>query len=251
MVFFDSKFPSKEYENINIFRRKMSDLELNFYNFKSIRKSYFLKLLSTKTWTPNEKPKQHNSIIIFEWDDTLFPTSFLTPGGVFNENMNLSDAEKKILLKIEQASLKLLTEANKKGNVYIITNARNGWVEYSAHRFYPNIIPILENINIISVRQYEKKFPRNSKQWKIEAFLNLQKKFNINLLTNIISIVNFLVEIEAGRILCSKFTEAFIKTIIFTEEYKLDELLKQLKLVFIYSSIKDLTINLKEKSESI
>ena len=63
------------------------DYELNFYrNGNDIRQSYLAKLVSTKVWTPNMKPKQHNSIIIFDWDDTLLPTSFLTPGGTFNEN---------------------------------------------------------------------------------------------------------------------------------------------------------------------
>ena len=139
------------------------------------------------------------------------------------------------LLKLEQAVLKLLTEAVEKGNVYIITNAGDGWVEYSAKRFYPSIMPILEKIQIISARgQYEKIFPGNSRQWKIEAFLNLQKSLNITLVTNIICIGDSLFEMEAGRILASRFTEAFIKTIKFREAPKLDELLKQLKCSHIF-----------------
>ena len=61
-------------------------------------------------------------------------------------------------------------------------------------------------------------------------------------------------EIEAGRILASNFNEAFIKTIKFREAPKLDELLKQLKLVAqqfgsIYSSIKNLTIRIERKKK--
>jgi FMN phosphatase YigB (HAD superfamily) len=157
--------------------------------------------------------KKKNSIIIFDWDDTLLPTSFLTPGGVFDENIKLREIDNEKLLNLERAVLKLLTEAVEKGNVYIITNAGNGWVEYSANRFYPSIMPILEKIKIISARgQYEKMFPGNSRQWKIEAFLNLLKNVNMKLVTNIICIGDSLFEMEAGRILASKFTEAFIKT---------------------------------------
>ena len=262
-VFIDSKPTNKEENEESKLSTSTStspmttfDYELNFYrNGNDIRQSYLAKLLSTKVWTPNMKPKQHNSIIIFDWDDTLLPTSFLTPGGVFNENMKIPKIEVEKLLKLEQAVLKLLTEAVEKGNVYIITNAGDGWVEYSAKRFYPSIMPILEKIQIISARgQYEKIFPGNSRQWKIEAFLNLQKSLNITLVTNIICIGDSLFEMEAGRILASRFTEAFIKTIKFREAPKLDELLKQLKLVCvqfgsIYSSIKNLTIRVERKKK--
>ena len=267
-VFIDSKSLSKENnnnnnnDNINLKERLSTlsmttyDYELNFYrNGNDIRQSYLAKLVSAQIWNPNMKPKQHNSIIIFDWDDTLLPTSFLTPGGIFNENMKIPPIENEKISKLEQAVLKILTEATEKGNVYIITNAGNGWVEYSANRFYPNIMPFLEKIKIISARSlYDKIYPGNSRQWKIEAFLNLKKYVNMKLVTNIICIGDSLFEMEAGRILASKFNEAFIKTIKFREAPNLDELLKQLKLVCaqfgtIYSSIKNLTIRVERKKK--
>ena len=77
----------------------------------------------------------------------------------------------------------------------------------------------------------------------------------MKLVTNIICIGDSLFEMEAGRILASRFTEAFVKTIKFREAPKLDELIKQLKLVSlqfssIYSSIKNLTIRV-EKIEKL
>ena len=233
------------------------DYELNIIkNGNEIRGSYISKLISKEVWNPSIKPKQHNSIIIFDWDDTLLPTSFLTPEGVFNPNIILSEKDKEKLLKIEQCVFLLLTEAIEKGNVYIITNAGNGWVEYSANKFYPSIMEILPKIEIISAREYEKQFS-DSRQWKIQAFLTLLKFVNIKLVTNIICIGDSLFEMEAGRILASKFTEAFIKTIKFKEKPKLDELLKQITLVChqfgtIYSSIRNLTIRVeKKKKENI
>jgi hypothetical protein len=230
------------------------DYELNFYrNGNDIRQSYISKLISKNVWIPNMKPKQHNSLIIFDWDDTLLPTSFLTPGGVFNEDLTLSESEKDKMLKLEHSVFTLLNETVEKGNVYIITNAGKGWVEYSAKRFYPSIVEILSKIKIISARgEYEKIYPGNSRQWKIQAFLNLLNYVDVKLVTNIICIGDSLFEMEAGRILASKFTEAFIKTIKFREAPKLDELIKQLKLVCvqfgaIYSSIKNLTIRVEKK----
>ena len=193
--------------------------------------------------------KKYNTIIIFEWDDTLFPTSFLTPFRIFDENMNLSDNEKNNLLKLEQAALKILTKSVERGEVFIITNAINGWVENSAHRFYPNISQILEKIKIIYAKEkYEKIFPGNAKQWKIEAFSSLQNNFDKKLVTNIICIGDSLFEMEAGKILASKFKQAYIKSIKFKEKPKLDELLEQLESFCaqfdsIYSSIKNIDIS--------
>ena len=263
-VFIDSKISNKKekknYANNRLLNSSMtnSDYKLNFYkNGNELRQSYLAKLVSTRVWTPNIKPKQHNSLIIFDWDDTLLPTSFLTPGGIFEENMKLSQNEKEKILELEEAANKLLTEAVEKGNVYIITNAGNGWVEYTAKRFYPSILPILKRVKIVSARgEYEKIFQGNSRQWKIEAFLNLQKNLNMKLVTNIVCIGDSLFEMEAGRIFATKFTEAFTKTIKFREAPKLEELLKQLKLIYsqfssIYSSIKNLTIRVERKKKDV
>ena len=97
-------------------------------------------------------------------------------------------------------------------------------------------------------------YPGNSRQWKIEAFLMIPNTLDTNIVTNIICLGDSLFEMEAGRILASRFTEAFIKTIKFRETPKLDELIKQLKLVCkqfnsIYSSIKNLTIRVERKKK--
>lgn len=42
------------------------------------------KLTYEKIWLrPQDKPKAHESVIIFDWDDTLLCTSFISPGGVY------------------------------------------------------------------------------------------------------------------------------------------------------------------------
>ena len=91
-------FPSRTNSEIitaeNIQRTECDDYELNFYrNSEEIRLSYIAKLITKKVWTPSQKEKTHNSLIIFDWDDTLLPTSFLTPHGVYD--LNLSEKEKK------------------------------------------------------------------------------------------------------------------------------------------------------------
>jgi len=42
------------------------------------------------------------------------------------------------------------------GKTYIITNAAEGWVEFSCRKFMPSVEPVLKNITIISARaRYE------------------------------------------------------------------------------------------------
>ena len=246
-------------ENINRERTpsiSTFDYELNiFRDSEAVRESYISKLISMKIWNPGMKPKYHNSLIIFDWDDTLLPTSFLTPKGTFSEDIQLSSSDCKKMQQIANYVYDILKESIEKGDVYIITNAGINWVQFSANLFYPNISELLKKIKIISARgEYEKSFPGNLRQWKIQAFLNLLKNVDNKLVTNIICIGDSLFEMEAGRILASNFKEAFIKTIKFREAPKLDELLKQLKLVeqqlgAIYSSIKNLTIRIERKKK--
>lgn len=230
------------------------DYEFEFYRSgEDIRKSYLAKLISKKVWNPNHKEKKHNSIIILDWDDTLLPTSFLSPGGIFNLDIKLSKNDSEKLAKIEKEVSNLLNSAIEKGEVFIITNADKGWVEFSASKFYPSIIGILSKIKIISAREeYGNVFPGDSAKWKIQTFLDLQKYINLNLVTNLLCFGDSIIEIKAGKILASKFREAFIKTIKFKEAPKLDDLFKQLNLVnqqfnFIYSSVKNLTIKVEKK----
>ena len=112
---------------------------------------------------------------------------------------------------------------------------------------------ILGKIEVISAREvYEKKFPEDSKRWKVESFLNLKKRLNDELITNIICLGDSIFEMEAGRILASRFIHAVIKTIKFREKPKPEELNKQLNLVLnqfdsIFTSSKNLTVRVEKK----
>lgn len=253
-----------DYSNEEINQRSMSiiststvnDYQLNFYrNGEEIRRSYIAKLITKQVWKPNQKDKTHNSLIIFDWDDTLLCTSFLTPNGIFDEEMKLSEKDKEKITKLEFSVLRLLKLAVDKGDVYIITNAGPGWVEFSAEKFYPSIKPLLKRIKIISARgNYEEKYPGDNRMWKIQAFLQMKKSFDSELVTNIICLGDSFIEMEAGQILASKFTQAFIKTVKFKESPKPEELNKQLGLVAdqfngIYSPIKNLTIRVEKKKK--
>ena len=251
-----SSFLSDDKNSPNNSTQETIDYELNFYRRgNAIRNSYIQKLISKALFLPNNKPKSHNSIIIFDWDDTLLPTTFLTSGKTYDENMILTDSEQKKIERLEKSALSLLNIAISKGDVYIITNAGLGWVEFSSKKYYPKIYEILPKIKIISARcDWEYAFPNDMKKWKIHAFLSLQKELDTKLVTNIICLGDSLFEIEAGRIFANCFTEAFVKTVKFKEGPKLEELNKQLILVknqftSICSVAKNLTIKVEKKGQ--
>ena len=236
--------------------KEESEFSLKCYiKSENIRKVYYSKLLLNRVWIPLNDSQRHNNLIIFDWDDTLLPTSFLLYKNKIELDNKLSEKDQAKILKLEQSVKNLLTLSLSKGDVYIITNAGEGWVEESAKTYYPNIKEILEQIEVISARKdFEKKFPENSKLWKINAFLDLKKRLNDTLITNIICLGDSIFEMEAGKILAANFIHAVIKTIKFKENPKPEELNKQLNLVLnqfnsIFTSSKNLTVRVEKKKK--
>ena len=58
--------------------------------------------------------------------------------------------------QLEVVAYKILKMSIDNARTYIITNAGEGWVQYSAEKFMPTLVPLLEKITIISARaKYE------------------------------------------------------------------------------------------------
>jgi hypothetical protein len=61
--------------------------------------------------------------------------------------------------------------------VIIITNSDEGWVKYSAERFVPRLLPVIENYKVVSARtRYEKFYPQSSLCWKGKNFHRLDEQ---------------------------------------------------------------------------
>ena len=112
-------------------KMEKNDYEFQFYrNGENIRNTYIAKLIYKQIWKPSVEIKTHNSLIIFDWDDTLLCTTFLTPKGYFYEDIVLNEKEKEKVQKLEISVYNLLKICIEKGDVYIITNAGLGWVDF-------------------------------------------------------------------------------------------------------------------------
>jgi hypothetical protein len=93
----------------------------------------------------------------------------------------------------------MLELAVKSGRVYIITNAAEGWVEFSCHKFLPQVLPLLDQVTIISARaKYESKFPNDVPKWKLYAFLETQTDLDNGNMKNILALGDSMMEIDAA-----------------------------------------------------
>jgi hypothetical protein len=139
------------------------------------------------------------------------------------------------------------------GKTYIITNAAEGWVEFSCKKFMPSVFPVLNKITIISARaRYESQYPTDVPQWKMNTFLNTKDDLTNGNIKNLIAIGDSMFELDAAHMLAMEFEKALIKTIKFKEFPKPNELVRQLSLVIskfdeIVNGSRNVTIKLEKK----
>lgn len=230
------------------------DFEMNTLDLQSqddFRVTYLRKLAYSNVWVPKaQKSPQHQTVIIFDWDDTLLCTSFLN---LRNQESMLSPTIERNLRDIEAASKKLLELAKRMGQTFIITNAMSGWVEYSAAKWAPNLLDTLQRVRVISARtKFEPEFPGEVSKWKESAFLEVQKQLDNEIITNLISVGDSNFEMDALHVMGKQFAQALVKTIKFRENPSPEELLKQLELVTqkfekIVENARNLKIGLERK----
>ena len=244
-AFFENK------KEINLFLE--GEYCLNVNEKENIRKSYYSKLIYKKIWIPGSKSKTHNSLFIYDWDDTFLPTSYLIREDMVDQ-IELSNELKYLFFILEEIIINILNLSINKGKVYIITNSSKSWFYFSSGKYFPNLDTILNRIKIISARdEYEDLYPGDTKIWKQKAFLHLKNEINDNLPSNIICFGDSSNELEAGKIFASHLSDSFIKTVKFKEIPEVEDLIKQLNLIvdkfdFIYSKAKNLSIKVEQKN---
>ena len=243
----EKSLSSKDKENsLNLFSPKK--------NNKNIRKSYYQSLINKNIVKLNKEIIKNNTLFIFDWDDTLFFTTHLNP----SKNSTFfyeSKTEKKLMNTIEYYVAEILKKALSKGTVLIITNSSDGWVHACAKFYYPNLIPILDKIKIISSRElYQNAYPAEPIIWKVKTFNDLKYKFNFEKcsVSNIICIGDDNSEIIAAKKLGENFENCLVKTIKFRDKPNLTDLIKQIILINeqilrVYNYPKSLTIQVNKK----
>jgi len=119
------------------------------------------------------EPSSKQTVLIFDWDDTLMASSWVDRAKLLQIECftSLSAPIQASFAELEEHVARCLCTASSLGQVVIITNAESGWVEYSSKRFMPRLIPILEGMRIVSARStYERFYPGAPLCWKAAAF---------------------------------------------------------------------------------
>ena len=80
-------------------------------------------MLLQKNLGPISKFKKYNLLFIFDWDDTLSPTSFLINGGLIKYKNILSEELINLFSILEKIIINNLNSTINKGDLYIITNS--------------------------------------------------------------------------------------------------------------------------------
>mmetsp|Transcript_30148 Transcript_30148/g.82863 ORF Transcript_30148/g.82863 Transcript_30148/m.82863 type:complete len:432 (+) Transcript_30148:80-1375(+) len=111
----------------------------------------------------------NGSLIIFDWDDTLFPTTALSTAGRLLEPRDGADGAD--LLPCAFAACQAIRTAKRYGRVVVVTNAMKGWVQEMISRFMPLLEPELHDVTVISARSiYEPQGLVEPSTWKPLCF---------------------------------------------------------------------------------
>ena len=203
-----------------------------------------------------KKQINHNTIFLYDWDDTLFCTSYLFPNGIHDDKAVHSALQLLDKMNILQELVyNILYMSISKGKVYIVTNSSPGWVETCIRRFYPKLFSLLNSITIISARgKFSHLYPDDMQTWTVLTFEEIADDFYANFPTNILCMGDNDIESEASELLVHKFKDPVIKTVKFKEKPSFNDLKKTLKVICrdfmtIYSSTKSLTINVSKSKK--
>jgi len=178
------------------------------------------------------------TVIIFDWDDTILPSSWVQSEGMRLDNdFVLSAQQQEQLAAVATAAIETLTFAKKFGTVLLITNAEKGWIELSCTKFMPMLVPALEDVSLISARtSYESASCLQPTSWKICAFeAELGRIFGpdteIEMRKNVLSLGDSIHEREALVRTTSFLTNCRAKNLKFMDRPSPIEIRKQHELI--------------------
>jgi hypothetical protein len=133
---------------------------------------------------------KNNTLIILDWDDTLFPTSWVNKNNINIININKLGYQR-FFEKIDISLNKLFSNLVNLGDILIITNALLNWIDISS-KILPlsyNLFKNNKNIKFVSARGEYSSLTDDINNWKNLAFINeLNKKTHQKNINNIISI---------------------------------------------------------------
>lgn len=128
--------------------------------------------------------QRHKTLIILDWDDTLFPTSWVIDNSIDLADPSTRMKYNEVFKELDKLLSSFLTKTTSLGTTLIITNAMPEWVQLSSS-LLRRTNKILKGIQVISARARYRK--RQMRDWKKFCFLDEIKKHGREI-DNIVSI---------------------------------------------------------------
>lgn len=172
---------------------------------------------------------KNNTLVILDWDDTLFPTSWVAKNFI-----NLHDTETRykyleFFSELDNLIFSFLKKILYKSKIIIVTNAMPLWIKISSC-VLPKTQKLLNYIKVISARKNFQKVSSNYTEWKKLAFdAEVKNQLNIKNKQNIISIGDASYEYKALINLYNK--NRILKSMKFLENPTFDILKDQLEVL--------------------
>lgn len=180
------------------------------------------------------------TLLIMDWDDTLFPTSWIEAQELSLSSDSVPTPAQKLQLQLMAEKVALtLSVAKSYGTVTIVTNAEHGWIEISCQKFMPTLYPVLKDVKILSARsRYESRGVVQPSAWKLLAFDGEIGLFMngydggtpasaSSVRLNVISVGDSLYEREALIRVTDRFSNSCAKAMKLVEKPSAEEFLKE------------------------
>ena len=190
--------------------------------------------------TLNKKNKIYlTNVFIIDWDDTLFPTTWVNKNNIdFNNQISYS-TYKLYFLELDKTITQLLDSLSDVGDIFIVTNANLKWIKscLTVLNLTRKVI-IDKNIRIVSARDSYSQNTNSPTEWKILTFQDIiediMNKINTNIkpntIINIMSIGDAIYEYIA-LINLDNFMKVYIKNKNEKVSTNLNYLLKNIKFI--------------------
>lgn len=159
------------------------------------------------------------NLFIIDWDDTLFPTTWINKNNIDMTNSNDLNKYKLYLLELDKTIGSLLESLNEVGDIFVVTNASINWIKTClANLSITRGIIIKNKIRLVSARDTYSSSNSSPTEWKILTFQDIiedvinkiNKNIKPNTFINIISIGDAMYEYIA-LINLDNFIKSFIK----------------------------------------
>lgn len=161
----------------------MSEKQILLYKLETIN-----KILINLHKSDNAKITKSNTLFILDWDDTLFPTSWITKNNIDLTSHVVRENYIDFFKDLDSTLFMFLNSIKKYGKIIIVTNAITEWVKMSSI-IMVKTFNLLKNIEIVSARSLFSGKTQNVMEWKKRTFnVIIDNEYKDKKLMNVISI---------------------------------------------------------------